>query len=227
MEESPSKIDIVIADDHAIFREGLRKLLEAEPWSRIVGEAADGKEAVRLVRQHNPHILLLDPALSKVTGIEALRQLSKLGLRTRTIILTDAIESEQTVEALQLGAQGIILKHSALKLLLKGIRCVHDGEFWLGHERVLDLIHALRRMAPFRSNAVETGNNRDFGLTAREMQVVKLISSGYTNKDLAKQLGITENTAKHHVTNIFDKLGVSNRMELVLFALEHRLIAED
>jgi DNA-binding NarL/FixJ family response regulator len=224
MEESSSKIDIVIADDHAIFREGLRKLLEAESWSRIVGEAADGKEAVRLVRQHNPHILLLDPALSKVTGIETLRELSKLGLRTRTIILTDAIESEQTVEALQLGAHGIILKHSALKLLLKGIRCVHDGEFWLGHERVLDLIQALRRMAPYRSNAGET---RDFGLTSREMQVIKLISSGYTNKDLAKQLGITENTAKHHVTNIFDKLGVSNRMELVLFALEHRLISED
>lgn len=224
MEESPAKIEIVIADDHAIFREGLRKLLEAELWSRIVGEAADGKETVRLVRQLNPHILLLDLALPKMTGIEALSELSKLGLQTRTIILTDTIEGEQTVEALRLGAQGIILKHSALKLLLKSIRCVHGGEFWLGHERVLDLIQALRRMAPYRS---PSGDNRDFGLTAREMQVIKLISSGYTNKDLAKQLGITENTAKHHVTNIFDKLGVSNRMELVLFTLEHRLIAED
>jgi len=224
MEESPSKIDIVIADDQAIFREGLRKLLEAEPWLRIVGEAADAKETVRLVRQHNPQILLLDLALSKARGIEALRELSKLGLPTRTIILTEAIESDQAVEVLRLGARGIIMKHSAVELLLKSIRCVNDGEFWLGHERLLDLIQAVRRMTPYPS---DSGDRRDFGLTSREMQVIKLISSGYTNKDLAKELGISENTAKHHITNIFDKLGVSNRMELVLFALEHRLISED
>ncbi|MGD0223012.1 MAG: response regulator transcription factor [Terriglobia bacterium] len=224
MEESPSKIDIVIADDQAIFREGLRKLLEAEPWLRIVGEAADAKETVRLVRQHNPQILLLDLALSKARGIEALRELSKLGLPTRTIILTEAIESDQAVEVLRLGARGIIMKHSAVELLLKSIRCVNDGEFWLGHERLLDLIQAVRRMTPYPS---DSGDKRDFGLTSREMQVIKLISSGYTNKDLAKELSISENTAKHHITNIFDKLGVSNRMELVLFALEHRLISED
>jgi len=224
MEESPSKIDIVIADDQAIFREGLRKLLEAEPWLRIVGEAADAKEIVRLVRQHNPQILLLDLALSKARGIEALRELSKLGLPTRTIILTEAIESDQAVEVLRLGARGIIMKHSAVELLLKSIRCVNDGEFWLGHERLLDLIQAVRRMTPYPS---DSGDKRDFGLTSREMQVIKLISSGYTNKDLEKELSISENTAKHHITNIFDKLGVSNRMELVLFALEHRLISED
>jgi DNA-binding NarL/FixJ family response regulator len=224
MRESPAKIDIVIADGQAIFREGLRRLLESEPWLHIVGEAADGKETVRLVRQVNPQILLLDLALSKLTGIEALQELSKLSLRTRTIILTEAIKSDQAVEALRLGACGIILKHAGVQLLLKSIRCVNDGEFWLGHERVLDLIQAVRRMTPYHS---ESGDRRDFGLTSREMQVIKLISSGYTNKDLAKQLGISENTAKHHITNIFDKLGISNRMELVLFALEHRLITQD
>ena len=224
MKESPAKIDIVIADGQAIFREGLRKLLESEPWLHIVGEVADGKETVRLVRQINPHVLLLDLALPKLTGIEALRELSKQSLRTRTIILTEAIKSDQAVEALRLGACGIILKHSAVQLLLKCIRCVNDGEFWLGHERVLDLIQAVRRMTPYHSDSED---RRDFGLTSREMQVIKLISSGYTNKDLAKQLGISENTAKHHITNIFDKLGISNRMELVLFALEHRLITQD
>ena len=224
MEESPAKIDIVIADDHAIFREGLRKLLEAESWLRIVGEAADAKETVRLVRQSNPQILLLDLALSKARGIEALRELSKLGLNTRTIILTESIESDQAVEVLRLGVHGIILKRSAVELLLKSIRCVNNGEYWLGHERLLDLIRAVRRMTPFET---DSGDKRDFGLTSREMQVIKLVSSGYTNKDLAKELGISENTAKHHITNIFDKLGVSNRMELVLFSLEHRLIAED
>src|SRR5580658_5698423 len=99
MKESPAKIDIIIADGQAIFREGLRRLLESEPWLHIVGEAADGKETVRLVRQANPQILLLDLALSKLSGIEALRELSKLSLRTRTIILTETIKSEQAVEA--------------------------------------------------------------------------------------------------------------------------------
>lgn len=224
MKEFPATIDILIADDHAIFREGLRKLLEAESWLRIVGEAADGEETVRLVRQLNPHILLLDLSLPKMSGLEALREVYGGGLQTRTIILTAEIEGDQVVEALQLGARGIVLKHSALQLLLKSIRCVSGGEFWVGNERVLDVIQALRRLAPSRNAAV---NKRDFGLTPREKQIIALIGAGYTNKDLAKELGISENTAKHHITNIFNKLGISNRLELLLFATEHQLINDD
>jgi DNA-binding NarL/FixJ family response regulator len=224
MEESPATIDIVISDDHTIFREGVRKLLEAEAWVRVVGEAVDGEETVRVVRQLNPHVLLLDLSLPKMTGLEALRELSKLGVQTRTIILTAAIEKEQIVEAMQLGAHGIVLKHSSLELLLKSIRCVHEGQFWVGHESVLDLIQALRRM---NLPATTSGGRRDFGLTSRERQVIALVGAGYTNMDLARELGISENTAKHHLTNIFDKLGVSNRLELVLFAVDHRLINEE
>ena len=224
MEESPATIDIVISDDHAIFREGVRKLLEAEPGVRVVGEAVDGEETVRVVRQLNPHLLLLDLSLPKMTGLEALRELSKLGVQTRTIVLTAAIEREQIVEALQLGAHGIVLKHSSLELLLKSIRCVNDGQYWIGQEGVSNLIQALRRMIPSSSTS---GGKRDFGLTSRERQVVALVCAGYTNMDLARKLGISENTAKHHLTNIFDKLGVYNRLELVLFAADHRLISED
>ena len=224
MIEPPATIDIVIADDHAMFREGLRKLLEAEAGLRIVGESADGEETVRLVRQLNPQVLLLDLSLPKLTGLDALRELSKLGIQTRTILLTAAIESEQIVEALQLGAHGIVLKHSALQLLLKSIRCVNDGQYWVGQEGVSDLIQALRRTMPSSS---PSGASRDFGLTARERQVIALVGAGYTNKDLARELNISENTAKHHLTNIFDKLGVSNRLELVLFAVDHRLMNED
>ena len=224
MRESPATIDIFISDDHAMFREGLRKLLEAEPGLRIVGEAADGEETVRLVRQLNPQVLLLDLSLPKLTGLEALQELSKLGIQTRTIVLTAAIEGEQIVAALQLGAHGIVLKHSALQLLLKSIRCVNDGQYWVGQEGVSDLIQALRRTMPSVSSPSAT---RDFGLTPREKQVIALVGAGYTNKDLARELSISENTAKHHLTNIFDKLGVSNRLELVLFAVEHRLINED
>lgn len=224
MEEPSTTVDIVISDDHAIFREGVRKLLEAEPGVRVVGEAADGEETVRVVRQLNPHVLLLDLSLPKMTGLEALGELSKLGVQTRTIVLTAAIEREQVVEALQLGAHGIVLKHSALDVLLKSIRCVNDGQYWVDQESVSDLIQALRRMKPSQS---ASGGRRDFGVTSRERQVIELIVDGYTNKDLARKLGISVQTAKHHVTNIFDKLGVSNRLELVLYAIDHRIINGD
>jgi DNA-binding NarL/FixJ family response regulator len=218
--ESAATIDIVISDDHTLFREGLRKLLEAEPGIRIVGEGVDGEETVRVVGQLKPHILLLDLALPKLGGLEVLGELSKLGLQTRTIMLTAAIEREQVVEALQLGVRGIVLKRSALQLLLKSIRCVNQGQYWVGRDRLSDLIQALRGTKPSHG-ASEA--KRNFGLSSREMEVTALIVAGYTNKDLAQELGISENTAKHHLTNIFDKLGVSNRLELVLCALRHGL----
>jgi DNA-binding NarL/FixJ family response regulator len=221
MEEPAPTINIVISDDHALFREGLRKLLDAEPGMRIVGEAVDGEETIKVVGQLRPHILLLDLSLPKMSGLEVLVELSKLGIDTRTIMLTAGIEREQVVEALQLGVRGIVLKHSALQVLLKSIRCVNEGQFWVGQEGVSDLIHALRRMKP---SGHVSGPGRNFGLSSREMQVIALIVAGYTNKDLARELGISENTAKHHLTNIFDKLGVSNRLELVLYAVDHGLV---
>ena len=222
MEESAPTINIVISDDHALFREGLRKLLEAEPGIRIVGEAVDGEETVKVVRHLKPHVLLLDLSLPKLSGLEVLAELSKLDLPTRTIMLTAAIEREQVVEALQLGVRGIVLKHSALQLLLKSIQCVSEGQYWVGQEGVSDIIQVLRRMKPSHN---VSGVPRNFGLSPREMEVIGLIVAGYTNKDLARELGISENTAKHHLTNIFDKLGVSNRLELVLYAVDHGLVA--
>ncbi len=221
MEESPATIDIVLADDHTIFREGVRKLLEAEPGMRVVGEAADGEESARVVCQLKPHILLLDLSLPKKTGLEVLLDLSKLGLPTRIIIFTAAIEKDQVVEALQLGAHGVVLKHCALQVLLKSIRCVSAGQYWVDHENIRDLIQAVRGMAPPpRTGAAK----QNLGLTPRELQIIALIVGGYTNRDLAKKLNISENTAKHHLTNIFNKLGVSNRLELVLYAIDHRLV---
>ena len=222
MEESVPTIDIVISDDHTLFREGLRRLLEAEPGMRIVGEAVDGEETVRVVGQLKPHILLLDLSLPKMSGLEVLVEVNKLGGQTRTIMLTAEIGREQVVEALQLGVRGIVMKHSALQVLLKSIRCVNEGQYWVGQEAVSDLIHALRKMKPSHNTS---GPTRNFGLSPREMEVIALIVAGYTNKDLARELGISENTAKHHLTNIFDKLGVSNRLELVLYAVDNGLVA--
>jgi len=224
MEEPASTIDIVISDAHPIFREGLRKLLEAEPDLRIVGEAADGEETVRVVGKLKPKILLLDFSMPKVTGVETLRELGKLGTQTRTIIVIAAIEKEQVVELLQLGAHGIVFRHSALPLLLKCIRCVNGGQYWVGRESISDLVEALRRTA---TDGRTSTASRDFGISNREMQVVTHVVAGYTNKDLGRKLGISEQTVKHHLTNIFDKLGVSNRLELVLFAIDHGWIPKD
>jgi two-component system nitrate/nitrite response regulator NarL len=224
MPDTDDQVRILIADDHPVFRLGLRKLLEAESGICVIGEAADGEEALRLVRQLKPALLLLDISMPNVHGLDTLRDMNKSEFQTRTIVLTASIAREQVIEALQLGANGIVMKHSATELLIKSIRSVMAGQYWLGHESISDLVHVLRRVTPQHSGSKL---QKDFGITPREREVVGLIVAGYTNKDLALKLGISEQTVKHHLTNIFDKLGVSNRLELVLFAIDHQLIDRD
>jgi two-component system nitrate/nitrite response regulator NarL len=220
MNKRCEEIGILIADDHPIFREGLRKLLEAEPGFRVLGEAVDGEQTLELARRLKPKILLLDIRMPKLSGLAVLRELKTSAGQIRTLVLTAALEKDQIVEALQLGARGIILKHSATGVLFEGIRCVLAGQYWVCHESVSDLVRALLEFKP----RPEAGaGSRKFRLTQRELEVIALIVGGYTNKDMAKRFAISEHTVKHHLTNIFDKLGVSNRLELVLFAVDHHL----
>lgn len=214
-------VRILIADDHTIFRDGLRRLLESEPEFEVVGEAADGAEAVAHARRLHPDILLLDLAMPRVPGMEALRELTTdHGSTTRIIILTAAIEKAQIVEALQIGARGIILKESATQLLLKGIRSVMAGQYWVGRESVNDIVEYLKSTA---AGAQADSQAKNFGLTKREMEILGTIVAGFTNKEIAKKFSLSEDTVKHHLTNIFDKVGVSSRLELALFAINHRL----
>ncbi len=209
-------VRIVIADDHPIFRDGLRRLLEAEPDLKVLGEASDGAEAVRLARQLKPDILLLDLAMPKHPGLEALKDLSTSPTPVRVILLTAAAEKSQIVEALQLGARGVVLKDSATQLLLKAIHTVMSGEYWVGRESVSNLVQYLRTLVQSSS---DEARQKKFGLTPRELEIVSAVVAGYSNKEIAEYFKIAEDTVKHHLGNIFDKLGVSTRLELALFAV--------
>jgi two-component system nitrate/nitrite response regulator NarL len=220
---SNHSIRVLIADDHPIFREGLRRLLESEAGFEVVGEAQDGGEAVKMVRQLRPDILLLDMAMPHVTGLLALQDLSEGGDSVRTILLTASIDQDDMVTALQFGARGIVLKDAATQMLFKCIRCVMDGQYWVGREGVANLVQTLRRMM---AAANEQPAKKTFGLTKRELEIVGTIVSGYSNKEIAKKFTISEDTVKHHLTNIFNKTGVSSRLELALFAVNHKLVED-
>jgi DNA-binding NarL/FixJ family response regulator len=216
----PETVRILIADDHALFRQGLRKLLEEERGFRVVGEAADGVETVKRVQELKPDVLLLDVSMPRRPGLEVLRELETSAGRLRTIVLAANIEKSQIVEALQHGARGVVLKECASDVLMESIRTVMAGHYWIGREKVLDILGALRELQA--AGISEKSQNR-YGLTVRELQIVTRVAAGCTNNEIAKEFSVSERTVKHHLTSIFDKVGVSTRLELALFAVFHDL----
>lgn len=221
MAEAPPAVRILIADDHRIFRAGLKRLLEGEPGFTVVGEAADGDEAVRQVEQLRPDILLLDLAMPRTSGLEVLRELAGRGTLVRTILLAAAIDRTEIVKALQFGAWGAVLKESATDLLFKSIRSVMAGQCWVGRDSVADLVQALRESVPA---SPEGAVRSAFGLTPREREILSSVVTGCTNREIAQRFSLSEDTVKHHLSNIFDKVGASNRVELTLFAAHHGLL---
>jgi DNA-binding NarL/FixJ family response regulator len=196
----------------------LRKLLESEPGIEIVGEASDGVETIEVARRLEPDILLLDLAMPRLNGLASLATLDTT--RTRVILLTAALNKSELLKAIQLGARGVVLKEAATRSLLDAIHRVNDGKYAIGPESVDDLVDAVRRLS-------DQGPTQPYGLTSREVSIVRAIAAGQTNKDIADELGISLQTVKHHLTSIFNKTGVSSRLELALFSVHHRLTDDE
>lgn len=221
MPERREPLRIVLADDHAVVRMGLRRILEADGGFQVVGEAEDGREAVQKATALRPDVLVLDVSMPRMTGLEVLRELkhAENGTPLRSILLTASIDQAGMLSAVQLGARGIILKTAASETLLDGIRAVAAGDYWLDRERITHFVDFARKL----NGSGRVGNN-PFDLTDRQREIVQGVVQGMNNREIAERLGISEHTAKHHLTQAFNKTGVSTRLELALLARRHGLV---
>jgi DNA-binding NarL/FixJ family response regulator len=222
------KIRIVLADDHPIVRDGLKKMLRLETDIEVVGEASDGREALEQVQMHEPDVLLLDLRMPNLDGLSALQTLQHINRKTRVIILTASEDKNEFVQAMKLGCSGIVLKQTAPELIVKSIRKVNDGEIWLDSHTTAAV---MRQFATHTGDSHHSSSSSPTGskgrerspLSAREREIVSLVAQGYKNKEMAEKMFISEQTVKNHLHNIFDKLGVSDRLELALYAIHKGL----
>jgi DNA-binding NarL/FixJ family response regulator len=230
MNESPdvkevkkATVRILIADDHPIVRDGLKKLLQLEDDFEVVGEAGDGREVLERVQELDPDVLLLDLRMPNLDGLATLQALQGSSKRTRVIVLTASEDKNEFVQAMKLGCSGIVLKQTAPDLIVKSIRKVNAGEIWLdSHTTAAVMRQFSTGLDNNSSNAGGKGRERS-PLSAREREIVALVAQGYKNKEMAEKMFISEQTVKNHLHNIFDKLGVSDRLELALYAIHKGL----
>lgn len=220
------KIRIAIADDHPIFRDGLCRLLSLEEDFVVVAQVNDGLQVLEVLRQYEPDILLLDLNMPGLSGLATLQRVQAANTKTRVILLTASDNQNEFVQALKLGSCGIVQKQTATELLVDSIRRVHAGECWMDSRTTAAVIQ--RFVSPGdsggpASSAAHRDQSRSL-LSPREREIVHLTAQGLKNSDMAAKLSLSEQTVKNHLHSIFDKLGVSDRLELVLHAVEHRLV---
>ncbi len=217
------KIRVVIVDDHPIVREGLRKLLELEDDIEVAGEAENGRQALEMVDELHPDVLLLDLKMPGMDGLTALQTLQHSPKKVHIIVLTASEDKNEWVQAMKMGCSGIVVKQTQPDLIVKSIRKVNSGEIWLDSHTTAAVMRQFA--SPHEgggSNGGKGGRERS-PLSAREREIVALVAQGYKNKEMAEKMFISEQTVKNHLHNIFDKLGVSDRLELALYAIHKGL----
>ena len=225
-ESKKGTIRIVLADDHPIVRDGLKKLLKLEEDFEVVGEAGDGREVLERVQELDPDVLLLDLRMPNLDGLAALQALQQTNKRTRVIVLTASEDKNEFVQAMKLGCSGIVLKQTAPDLIVKSIRKVNSGEIWLDSHTTAAVMRQFSTGLE-GSNGMSSSNGAKgrarSPLSTREREIVAYVAQGYKNKEMAEKMFISEQTVKNHLHNIFDKLGVSDRLELALYAIHKGL----
>jgi two-component system nitrate/nitrite response regulator NarL len=223
---------VVIADDECMFRASLRQLLavppsvirdvygvDVGPGFEVVGEAGTGEETIEAVRSARPDLLLLDVSMPRLSGLDALRAIGTSCDTTRTIILSGGLDKSQLLMAVQLGARGVVLKDSATELVFEAMTRVVAGQSWVGQTLIADLMDVVRGLPHQQAVAA-----RPFGLTPREREVLSLVVAGCANKEIAQRFAVSEETVKHHLTRMFDKVGAANRLELAMTATRNGLV---
>lgn len=220
--ENPRVIRIVLADHQLIFRDGMKSLLEAQPDFAVVGEAGSGMQTLRVVRDLHPDVLVLDMAMPG-GGLAVLKKLSAMPQPVRTIALAPLADSDMMMTSLQHGARGVIGRESTTAMLFKSIRTATTDQYWIGRDDVGLIVERMRQLA---QQCEADQHAKKFKLTRREMDIVTAVAAGESNKGIAERLSLSEDTVKHHVSHVFDKLGVYSRLELAVFAINHKLVKD-
>jgi len=209
------KISVMLVDDHAIVRQGLRTYLELQPDIEVVGEAGDGKQAVTMARNLIPDVILMDLVMPNSDGVEATREITSISPSTRVVVLTSFSEDEKVFASIKAGAQGYLMKDVLPQDLVNAIRSVYRGEAQLDPE-------IARKLMQEFTNPQPAAPKHD--LTERELEVLTLIAHGKSNKDISEELVLSEKTVKTHVSNILQKLHLSDRTQAAVYALRQKIV---
>lgn len=216
-----ARIRVLLVDDHAVIRTGLKMLLESQPGLEVVGEVGDQESALRVAAREQPDIVLLDLDLNGQDSLQFMPALMASAAQARVMILTASNDLDLQRRAVLLGALGVVQKREAGEVLIKAIENVYAGQVWLDKSIMMGVLADLSRSDSDRKHGAESG--RIGTLTKREREVITLVGEGLRNKQIAEKLFISETTVRHHITSIFNKLGVSNRLNLVMYAYQHGL----
>lgn len=216
MSTPSAAIRLVLADDHPIVLQGLQQLFERQGDFDVVRSCRNGDEALEVLRRQPVDVVVLDLRMPVRGGLDVLRAIGAEGLTCRVVLLTAALRSAEVTEVIQLGAKGLVLKESPPETLVECVRRVHRGEQWIDHETLTRVVDRALRVAP----AASSGSDIESPLTPRELDIVRMVAQGLRNRDIGVRLSISEGTVKIHLHNVYEKLSVDGRLELLLYVQE-------